>query len=451
MVHKESGKMIIGILAHVGQGNLGDEAICAAVVENIRSLVPEAEFVAFTCNPEDTFARHKVRSFPVRKEFVKIGGTKKLSINEKEKRLVDSEWCSAFGWAKKRIRKSAFLWRILKAFQGLAVMVCNWPGEAGFVWESYKKLRGLDLLIVAGSQQLIDYVGGPWGFPFTLYKWSFLAKICGAKVCFASVGAGPFVTKLGMYFAKSALKRSGYRSYRDETSREWIKKLGLGDDEIRVCPDLAFGLELPVQKMTTDHPIKERIVGINPIPFYDENYWEGASARAYEGFISTLADFSLWLMERKYKVTLFPTQLVLDLPVIDDIERLVMGRGNGDASGMLQKSKVSSIDDLVGNISEMTVAVTSRYHGAVLSYAVGKPVLGIAYQQKTADLMREMGEESYALDIRGLKLTQMQDRFKRLEDDIERITERIMAQRMAFRKALSAQYERILELARDQE
>jgi polysaccharide pyruvyl transferase WcaK-like protein len=83
MVHKESGKMIIGILAHVGQGNLGDEAICAAVVENIRSLVPEAEFVAFTCNPEDTFARHKVRSFPVRKEFVKIGGTKKLSINEK--------------------------------------------------------------------------------------------------------------------------------------------------------------------------------------------------------------------------------------------------------------------------------------------------------------------------------------------------------------------------------
>jgi polysaccharide pyruvyl transferase WcaK-like protein len=254
---------------------------------------------------------------------------------------------------------------------------------------------------------------------------------------------------LGRYFAKLALKKAQYKSYRDETSREWIRRLGFPDEDIHVCPDLAFALDLPIPKSGDDNPAAEQIIGINPIPFDNEKYWVGASAKAYKEFVSILAEFSLWLIERKYKVMLFPTQLTLDPPVINDIEAMVIRRGNQDASNRLSKVKVTSIDDLIRNISAMTLAVTCRYHGTVLSYAVGKPVLGIAYQAKTADLMREMGQESYALDIRNLKLSQMQERFKRLMDDIEEVTERIVTQRTGFRKSLSTQYDKILALLRD--
>jgi polysaccharide pyruvyl transferase WcaK-like protein len=53
----------IGVFGHVGNENLGDEAIIAAVIQNIRRRYPNAEIYGFTINPEDTRKRHKLRPF----------------------------------------------------------------------------------------------------------------------------------------------------------------------------------------------------------------------------------------------------------------------------------------------------------------------------------------------------------------------------------------------------
>ena len=57
----------IGILGHVGNGNLGDEAIIDALIRGIREVVPGVEFAAFTIRPGDTEARHGIPSFPLRR------------------------------------------------------------------------------------------------------------------------------------------------------------------------------------------------------------------------------------------------------------------------------------------------------------------------------------------------------------------------------------------------
>ena len=49
-----------------------------------------------------------------------------------------------------------------------------------------KPYKGIDLLIIAGSQQLIDYIGGPWAHSYTLFKWTLLAKAVNAKVAFVA-------------------------------------------------------------------------------------------------------------------------------------------------------------------------------------------------------------------------------------------------------------------------
>ena len=59
--------MRVGILGHVGNENLGDEAIIAAVIQNIRRRVPDAEINGFTLNPADTLERHGIVSFPIRR------------------------------------------------------------------------------------------------------------------------------------------------------------------------------------------------------------------------------------------------------------------------------------------------------------------------------------------------------------------------------------------------
>src|SRR5215831_18043778 len=63
----------IGLLDHVGGGNLGDEATLDAVAANIKRRWPNAEIVAFSMNPDDTEARHGIMSHPIRRKRRTIG------------------------------------------------------------------------------------------------------------------------------------------------------------------------------------------------------------------------------------------------------------------------------------------------------------------------------------------------------------------------------------------
>ena len=57
----------VAVFAHIGRGNLGDEATMAAIIQNVRLRHPCAEIRAFTLNPADTHARHGVPAFPIRR------------------------------------------------------------------------------------------------------------------------------------------------------------------------------------------------------------------------------------------------------------------------------------------------------------------------------------------------------------------------------------------------
>src|SRR5215472_647926 len=65
----------IGLLHHVGGGNLGDDATLDAVAGNIKERWPNAKIVAFSMNPDDTVARHGILSHPLRRKGWSIGYT----------------------------------------------------------------------------------------------------------------------------------------------------------------------------------------------------------------------------------------------------------------------------------------------------------------------------------------------------------------------------------------
>ena len=53
----------IGLLDHMGLGNMGDAAILEAFIGNIRMRAPSATLVAFSLNPRDTNRRHRNRHY----------------------------------------------------------------------------------------------------------------------------------------------------------------------------------------------------------------------------------------------------------------------------------------------------------------------------------------------------------------------------------------------------
>ena len=58
----------IGVFGHVGNKNLGDEAIISAVIENIRIRLPHAQVLGFTTNAKDTRVRHNIPAYPIRRQ-----------------------------------------------------------------------------------------------------------------------------------------------------------------------------------------------------------------------------------------------------------------------------------------------------------------------------------------------------------------------------------------------
>jgi polysaccharide pyruvyl transferase WcaK-like protein len=95
-------------------------------------------------------------------------------------------------------------------------------------------------------------------------------------------------------------------------------------------------------------------------------------------------------------------------------------------------------------IADADVIVASRFHGVLLSYLLGKLALGVSYHSKTAELMREMGQAEFCIDIEALDLAALSERFERLRErgpSIRRRTETIVT---AHRRALENQYELVL-------
>jgi polysaccharide pyruvyl transferase WcaK-like protein len=306
----------------------------------------------------------------------------------------------------------------------------------------------MDLLIIAGSQQLIDYIGGPWQHAYTIFKWALIAKLTRTKVVFLSVGVGPLGSRMGKFFVRSSLALAAYRSYRDESSKLIVNDLRILGEQ-RICPDLVYSLEIKSSTEGTRVGFCPT-VGINPVPFYDQQYWVGASAVCYEAYTRKLCDFALWLIQRGYRILFFPTQLTLDPPVIDDIKKLMLSAGGFDFEDKIVNKPVSSFEDLISAIDITQCVVATRFHGIVIPYALNKPVIGIAYQRKTNDLMSQMGQSEFVVDINTFDVDLLKTRFLKLEQSLDAIRMQIERSRTVFRRKLHDQYDCVLDFLKSE-
>ncbi len=436
----------IGILGHVGTKNLGDEAIMAAVIQEIRERYPDADIIGITFDAADTQERHSIPSFPLRRGGVgrgRGGGVSQpstLSLLTSRIKAAIKAIPKVYAVLKRLRTGARLLWLAPR-------LIWTVPQELRFVARCYAQLKGLNLLIVAGSNQLNDYFGGAWGFPYDLLKWCALAKWRGAKVAFLCCGAGPLDSWLGKRLIKYSLSWADSRSYRDEFSWRLIERIGVAGDN-PVCTDLAYGLRLtPPAKREPATP--QLMVGINPFPFFDGRYWPEDNPRNYQGYVRKLADFAVWLHERGHSVSFFPTQLRADTPVIQDIRELLKRSSAANVTNPLGDWPISSLDDLLRRISMMDIVVATRYHGVLLSAALHRPLLAISYYEKTRDLMAQIGQSDCVADINAFDANSLAQQFVAIQSRTEAIRAEIAQRTGALQQVLAREYDRVFGMVRD--
>jgi len=442
---KPSTAKRIAIFGHVGTQNLGDEIIIAAVLQNIRSRYPDAEISAFTFNPDDTRARHGISAFPIRRR-TPSAPQPASSAAPGEQRVPNPAPLPAAGTSglKASLKKIPLVFSALKALQNALGAVRGFLAELAFIARSRKNLQGTDLLMIAGSGQLTDASGGPWAYPYTFFKWFLIARSVGTKIAFVSIGTGWIDSSLSKFFLRRALRGADYRSFREESAVRRVAALGVSGEN-PVVPDLAYSLQMPAAEAApTAHP--RQVIGINPIPFSHEVLWHEADKSAYGKYVDAHAGFAAWLIARGYAVVFFPTQLRADPPVIADIVSEMERRQPGISAQLLPTPQLHTGDDLLAAMAGMDFVVAARFHGVLVSHLLGKPVLGVSYHQKTADLMARMSQQDCTLKIEGATLETLTSTFSFLESHQAAIRAEFARGVPECRTALDAQYERVFGL-----
>lgn len=450
----EKDKVVrIGIFGHYGNENLGDEAIIAAVIQNIRRRIPQAVLCLFSVNPRDSAQRYGIPAFSIRKISTAKGTAREFPAGKEAGMTAGGQRPAAILEAlKDGMRKIPGLYPVAASVMKLPGLAAELIQEAKFLLHARENLKELDLLLIAGSNQFLDSFGGTWAFPYTLLKWTLLAKATGVKVVFVSVGAGPLESRMSKLLIGAALTFSDYTSFRDHASKHLVEEV-FSRKNGSVYPDLAHSLSWNTEKQqepSNESGISRPVVGINPMPVHDSRYWYVHDDTRYKTYVQKLAWFSSVLLREGYPVFFFPTQ-PKDENVIRDVmaeleHRLVDVR---ECSAQIRIAQ--SVDELMAILESADLLVVTRYHGTLLSLLASKPVLGICYYRKSMDLLREMGQGDYAVELNHFDVDELLKKFRLMEKNAEQEAEKIRRKNEEYRVALSEQYDHVLGLLTKQD
>lgn len=411
----------IAIWGHYHGGNQGDDVVVRALREELRRRFPEVSLVGISLDPADTRARHGIETLPLRRYSERAEEPRPAAAPDTAPQPAPSPLRVA--------------WRRLRR---LLVDVAK---EPGFLWRSYQRLRGVDLIVVAGSGPLSDDWQGPWSHPYTIFKWSLLARLAGTRFAFASVGAGPIDRWLTGVFLRPALRWACYRSYRDRSSAEIAGRLSRFEPG-RVFPDLAFSLAL---EPTPGPPRSDArpIVGLNAIPYYDARYWPDKDARRYARYLDEMTAFTAGLLRRGVRVVVVYSQLSADPLVADDLRERLRAQGL-DLDDPETQAPLQSQEEMLERIRLCDFLVSGRFHCILLPYLLGKPVVGMAYHAKTVELMRSMGQADYCVDIERFDARELDACFERLCAHADELRAQLALRVVEQRRALARLYDELL-------
>jgi polysaccharide pyruvyl transferase WcaK-like protein len=429
--------------------NLGDATIQTAVIENFLSRAPALELFGITLDPEDTIRRHEIPAFPI--TGLAVSSYSEALLRRRPSRPAapgSREYLPVpdrpAGRARAALKALPLLGPGLKLLVGGARHLRRIATELGQLWPSLRVVRRLDLLLVSGGGQLDEEFGGPWGHPYTLFRWAILAKLTGTRIAIASVGAQHLNRPLTRFFVKTALASAAYRSYRDPGSKRQVA--GWRFTEADPCvPDLAFSLRVPVAPHRR-RPGEAAIVGVSPMVYGHAKHWPTKRHALYEEYSRRLAGFAHWLLDQGHTLLLFQSSGADRIAAADLKARLLELAGPSVVRRIVEP-EVRTVDRFFGEVAAADYVVASRLHGVLMSHMLGKPVLAISFDRKVDAHMESMGQTQYCVDIGRFETADLITRFGALEENAPADREEILERVRQFRSALDTQFEALLDLA----
>ena len=405
MKRLESKRKKIAFFGHFDATNFGNESTLQAILHNVRRFHADAEITCISSGPQATVATHQIEAIPISETFFKSWSPRSRSI-VLVRQIVVGIPSELYRWVK------------------------------GFV-----ALRRTDMLVIPGTGLVTDAYGlVGWG-PYNLFKWSLIAKACGCKLLFVSVGAGPIYGTLGKFFAKSALSLAHFRSYRDNSTKQYLNDIGFRADNDKVYPDLVFSLP---ETVISQNAKKSRrpVIGLGLMQYSGKYSVARPNIDIQRAYLENLVKFVTWLLAGEYDIRLLIGDLD-DLAAKQEFSGLLREQLSESDREHIIDEPVSSVENLLSQIAATDFVVATRFHNVLLALLCNKPVIAISFHHKCDSLMNAMGLSAYCLDINDLKVDRLIERFCDLRTNADKLRPLIGEKVTEFRKALDEQYDLI--------
>jgi len=399
-----------------GSQNLGNECTLEATMYNIHKALPDATFTCLCTVPEDTELRHGIPAFAVHRAY--------------------PAWLDSQLWSG---RCSRFMKLLRKILFRIPLELIHWA-------KGFKVMKGSQMLIVPGTQVVSDYVTGPFSWPYDIFKWAIIAKLCRARLLFLNIGVGPIYHPLSRWFIKASLNLSDYRSYRDIASKQYVEKTVTCRSCDAVYPDLAFSLQSTLLPACQNVGKQRPVFGIGLKDYLGRgDLRDRHNNRTYCDYLNTLGDLVAWLCERKYMVRVIIGDVSYDSGVKQDFMELLRQRGLMNQEGQIVNEPVFTVKQLLSQIAGIDFLVTSRFHNLVLALMLNKPVVCLSDHGKLDSLMTEIGLIEYCLPLANLDFDDLIDRVVKLEKNAEALKPYIKQKTEEYRRTLDEQYSLIFK------
>jgi len=277
-----------------------------------------------------------------------------------------------------------------------------------------------DAVVATGGTYLVPY-----------YRLS--PRIVNFLVCLAlgrplvlfTQSLGPFQGGASGLLLRAILRRCRLILVRDDSSRRHLRAIGVARSRIVMCADAAFALA--PSPLVEDSPVAGArplrvAVSLRDWPHFRSQ--EGGGTM--ESYLDAVAELVTTLVARRGASVAFvstcqgePAYWTDDSCVAD---RVVDRLPPKVRDRVLVDRAHRSPQQLIERFRAFDVVVATRMHAAILALCARRPVMGIAYEFKTRELMQRVGFGELVVDIEeatGTRLVAMFDRLIRDRAGIE--------------------------------
>lgn len=347
----------VGLFGLLGSGNLGNDGSLEALLGHLRAEHPDVVLSARVAGPERVSERYGVPATPLY-SYRGRGGPAALPLKLAAK--------------------------VLDVFRTAA-------------W-----VRRQDVVIVPGMGVLEASVPlRPWGFPWALLVLCASGRLLGTTVALVGVGAEDIPERGLRWPITLAARCAHYRSYRDEYSRDAMRRMGVQVAGDRVYADLAFALPVTAEVLSGTGT-----VGLGVMAYHGGNADRDRAEQLHRGYLVVLAGFVRRLLDGGRRVVLFTG---------DQVDEEVAAKLVALEPSRITLCGAGTLGELQGQMAAVDAVVATRYHNVLCGLKLAKPTLSIGYAVKNDVLMARFGLGEFCQQARSVDFDSLVEQFTDLE------------------------------------